>query len=330
MKEFTIYKRGNVYYGVFPDKRTGKKKRVSTGCTSKAKAKEFCGRKAEELKTLEGALQDARFSKLAAGWWIPGLCPYIKESSRNGVELSPAYIRTSRALLERYILPEFGRMRISGITSGDIDEWKYGLHEKHGLGGKSVNNYLSVLRTMFDYWWRHGIIRENPCIRVRRMRSESAPRGILTTEEAALLFSRPEIWNNPAAYLANLLAACTGMRMGEIQALRYKDVSMDNVITVKHSWDEYSGIKSTKTGVIRSIPVTLGLVSLLTSGCTDPEAFIFSLDNPAKPVYRSCILDGLRDALERIGISRDEQRERNAGMSSSCRRWRSSGSGTRV
>ena len=45
-------------------------------------------------------------------------------------------------------------------------------------------------------------------------------REILTPELAMALFREP--WRNETSKLANLLAMCTGLRAGEIQALRKK------------------------------------------------------------------------------------------------------------
>ena len=58
-------------------------------------------------------------------------------------------------------------------------------------------------------------------------------REILTPELAAALFS--VTWRNERAYLANLLAMCTGLRSGEIRALRKKDIGK-SCLYVNHSW----------------------------------------------------------------------------------------------
>ena len=96
--------------------------------------------------------------------------------------LTKGYVAMCRAEMMRYIDPVFHDRQLLDITSGEIDEWKYSLHEKHGLPGKSTNNYLTILKTMFDYWWRHGIIETNPCVKVKPMAAASRQRGILTVE----------------------------------------------------------------------------------------------------------------------------------------------------
>lgn len=53
-------------------------------------------------------------------------------------------------------------------------------------------------------------------------------REVLTPEQAALIFSQE--WDSPYSKLANLTAMMTGMRAGEIQALRLEDIGKDRGI----------------------------------------------------------------------------------------------------
>ena len=247
------------------------------------------------------------FGLLAQGWWDRETCPYCREEERNGRHLSHAYISAGHTALIHHILPSFSSMEITSITPLVIDEWKYALREQKGLSFKSCNNYLATLRIMFGYWWRHGVIDADPCAKVRNMAPNCRERGILPEKETAELFLSDDVWDSETARLASLTAACTGMRMGEIQALTVDDV-IDDTIVVSHSWDEDAGLKDTKTHSVRVVPIPHKLADELRSR---QEGFIFSGDNPCKPVYRSAILDGLRRALVGIGISRDEQKERN-------------------
>ncbi|HAN42824.1 MAG TPA: hypothetical protein DCP98_05290 [Sphaerochaeta sp.] len=303
-QEFTMYKRNGIYYGSVYDEKTQKRQRFSTGCKNKTEAFNYCMAKVEEYKS-----RSSSFKVLSTKWWTPE-CPYLKETRRNGGDIGDSYIDTARRTLEIYMLPVFGRYRISDITPGMIEDWKYSLVEEHGLSNKSANTYLTVLRTMFDYWWRRGDIKENPCDKVIWMKVNSAPRGILSPEEAREVLMKPGLWNNPTAFLANLLAACTGMRAGEIQALRAMDFTETSIV-VEHSWVErYQKLKCTKTGIVREIPIHPMLRGVLLSGKL-PTDFIFTMEGRDRPIYRSCLLDNLRRALERAGISRQEQKERN-------------------
>src|SRR5215469_10105811 len=72
------------------------------------------------------------------------------------------------------------------------------------------------------------------------MKTKLRTPAILDRKDAAAVFQVP--WHNERARLANLLAAVTGMRCGEIQALRFKDLG-DGCLYVRSSWIENNGIK---------------------------------------------------------------------------------------
>lgn len=119
--------------------------------------------------------------------------------------------------------------------------------------------------------------------------------------EVRTLFSHPGLWLNPVAELANLTAAITGMRMGEIQALRHCDVRLDGLLVVEHSWSEEYGLKETKTYCSREIPIPDKFARRLYAQNGQDDEFVFSIGDSHKPLRRSCILDNLRSALERMG-----------------------------
>lgn len=301
-QDFTLYKRGKIWYGQIPDEEKKEKRiRFSTGKTSKAEAIKYCQQRFEAYKGRRDT-----FEGMSATWWTD-LCPYRRECLRNGKVIGDSYVKAARVTLRNYILPVFGKYRINEITVGMIEDWKFDLVESKGLSRKTANTYLSILSTMFDYWWRRGELQENPCKRVKRMRNDSKERGTLTPEEAYDLLTHPERWNNPTCYLANLLAACTGMRAGEIQALRAIDFTETKII-VRHNWLERSHtLKETKTGIVREIPIDPKLRLVLLTGKL-PMDFIFS--DGEYPISKSCLLRGLKWALKKSGVSFDEQKER--------------------
>jgi len=53
----------------------------------------------------------------------------------------------------------------------------------------------------------------------------------------------------------NVTASQTGMRIGELQALQWSDIS-DDMITVSKSWSPVFGIGPTKNGKTRYVPIT--------------------------------------------------------------------------
>ncbi|MCR5761900.1 MAG: site-specific integrase [Treponema sp.] len=121
-------------------------------------------------------------------------------------------------------------------------------------------------------------------------------------------------WENDAAKLANKVAMHMGMRAGEIQGLRVKDIQ-DDGIHVNHSWSRYVGIKSCKNGEAREIPIPISkslkeeLLNYAKFNPWDngPEAFIFFAQKPGMPMNEKGWGKYLRRALREIGYEKPDE-----------------------
>lgn len=83
---------------------------------------------------------------------------------------------------------------------------------------------------------------------IERFGCDKTERGILIRKEVERLFSFE--WENKKKQLANMLAAFTGMRAGEVSALRYCDI-YDDRIYVNHNWSVVDGEKDPKRHEVR-------------------------------------------------------------------------------
>jgi integrase len=121
-----------------------------------------------------------------------------------------------------------------------------------------------------------------------RYSGKATVRGVLAVEEATALFARP--WADAAAYARNLLSATTGMRQGEVLAVRGGDIG-EAVLNVSHSWSPADGLKSPKNGEVRRVPllpeVREALLAVLAGNphtdIPEAERFVFWRVGPDKP-----------------------------------------------
>jgi integrase len=336
---FTLFKRqmasGKVvyYYCVYIE--DGKRLRISTGCRTKAAAVAYVLGLIKDGNLVpkdcrSTSRMDTTFSEFATDWWTWGHCGYIASQLALGFHISQSYAETNRRLLEKYIVPAFGKQPLGQITPGSIERWMRvmvtpGRTDKEGkpvrvLASKTVKNIVSILSVMLEDARRQGLIAANPCKEVRMMAVRSKSRGVLTVSEVRLLFDEHTKWDNPIARTANLLAAMTGMRSGEICALRCMDVKSDH-IHVEHSYDERFGLKCTKTGDVRDLPLPEKVLELLHVMLSNrkPNEFLFASPlNSVRPISRASLLSALQRALKEIGISKQQIRDRNIGFHS----WR--------
>jgi integrase len=146
---------------------------------------------------------------------------------------------------------------------------------------------------------------------VRQLAEAEKTREILNRDEVRELFCGEwsDKWDDYTYYVMNKLAACTGMRIGELLGLRGEFV-FDNYINVCGQWTRY-GYGDTKTHKSRLVPlphiVRQDLAPLLEKNGT---GYVFSADGGAAPVKRLDAVHSLASALSEIKISSAEQKRR--------------------
>lgn len=326
-KPFNLYRRPTrngkcIYYVQFYDD-TGKRLTAkSTGQTSKAAAESWAY---EQLKN--GHIitkKNITFGQYARDWWVWGHCLYIKSRLARGANISRGYVDSMRTYLEQHILPSFGNSRLQKITPDMIMQWLMDLKEKPGKNGQvlsatTVNHCLRTLKIMLKEAERRGYLSTNPSHLISALRKKPKEKPILTQEEVKELFQEDridEIWTGDLRhYTLNLLAASTGMRMGEVQSLQNRDFHQ-TYIAVEHSWDRKYGLKEPKWGSQRMVPIpsktSAYLLKLIDMApFNDSDDFMFFGSTRNLPLSNETILRTLYKAFEKIGITSENRRERN-------------------
>lgn len=314
---FTLYKRAighgkAVFYYRFYDgdgTRTGGR---STGQINKTLARRYVVGliKAGRLDPAKEVL----FDDYAKDWWKWGACPYLTTQVARGKTLSRKYADVQRGYLRHHVLPTFGKMKIASIRPSHIEKWIKDLGESAGLSHTTINHCFGVLRIMLAEARRLQLIPTNPIEVIRPIIHTARQRQILTLEEARLVLDESKFsanWQTALSYGANRLASCTGMRLGEVLALKVEDIK-DGYVRIEHSWDPKYGIKCTKTGLTREIPIGDKVLRWLARIIAGRSAgYVFSISDGESPVRDKRITLELYGALERIGITDAERKRRN-------------------
>lgn len=241
---------------------------------------------------------------------------WATDKKARGLRLSLAHCKNMTALLNNRLLPVFGSIPINQINRGMIKQFRNELYLK-GYSGGSINKTLTGLKLILESAEEEEIIPAVP--RIDRAADNPKVKGILTIEEAKCLFSTE--WPDIRGYTANLLAATTGLRLGELQALTIGDIHFkDRYIVVSKAWDHSSRTlnTTTKTGKTRNIffpaIVTDAISELINNNPwpIKPERYIFYSEIlDSIPIDRSIIQKAFHSQLSKIGIYETERRSRN-------------------
>lgn len=226
------------------------------------------------------------------------------------------------------IMRDFGGRRLAAIETADVRRFLAGL-DREKISARTVNKHRQVLHGIFEYARRSDTygLRENPVSETTK-RPEGGAKPIETFEpaevqaiaaaaRAGLHRPRPEHnfsastraeWRRVNEQDAAMftIAAFTGLRLGELLALRWSDVDLEGAqITVARAMS--AGVEeSTKSRRFRPVPLADQAAAELKGlsrrqHCTGRDDFVF------------CRPDG--GALDRTAVrSRFIRAEKKAGV----------------
>lgn len=147
-------------------------------------------------------------------------------------------IQTYTTLSNKYIKPYIGHYRMCNITSITLNTFVTNLVNQYDFSRDYFRNILKIVKGSFrDAINLYGFIKYNPAltIRIPKMDIEKKEeKHLYTKEEINLIINR---FKDNFTFICAFLTACfTGMRTGELFALTWEDIDLDNgLINIKHS-----------------------------------------------------------------------------------------------
>ena len=214
---------------------------------------------------------------------------WLEECER--LELSPTTLRTYRAQIEHTIGPALGKVQLNRLTAQNLDAL-YGAMKETGKSPKTIRNHHAIISAALHQAVRWGWVRTNVAERAKPPRISHARVSAPSLEVVRRVIDAAERRDRRLAPLL-MLAALTGMRRGELCALRWSDVDLDagtihvtrSVVVVPNGLAE----KTTKTDRGRSVALDSVGVALLSQHRARasqwireagkelaPDAFVFS------------------------------------------------------
>lgn len=149
------------------------------------------------------------FGEIAEEWWDLASPDFKLQTLKP---YRPAFKRAVEA---------FGDTMIKDIKPRDVSLF-FSRLAKSGMAQRTVSNQRSILNQIFKHAILNGEIDINPCSSV------SLPKGLpKTTRHAATKEDEEKLRNDDNAWIFNVIALHTGLRKGEILALQWEDIDLD-------------------------------------------------------------------------------------------------------
>jgi integrase len=183
--------------------------------------------------------------------------------------VSENYASIMQGYIKNHVVPRLRKdMTIEDVTPRFVRDFMHRLVDKGELANATIDKIMVAFTKPLRDAWKDDLIHENPTKLLDSI--DTTPekmRGILTRSEFQKVLVLLRAKATEHTYLAVLLAAATGMRLGEIRALSRDDITVvneqDSILTVSKSWSVYGGEKSTKGKKVRYVPCPTWLAEKL-------------------------------------------------------------------
>ena len=184
---------------------------------------------------------------------------YVGDVRRIGSRTLADY----RGVVDGYLLEEFGDRELDAITPDQIDAYKEGLISEGKLSARTIVRHLTVLHGIFKRAKRAYGLHENPAGADVVERPKVVYTGefdTFTPEEIEQLATHAA---NPQDAAIYKVAAFTGLRQGELLALRWSDVDfVDGLLHVRRNFT--GGVEKIPKGKrVRSVPMMPAVIDTL-------------------------------------------------------------------
>lgn len=240
----------------------------------------------EKQEYVEKNTSDSEIFLEIALEWFDYVQIRVKESTGNKYE----------RILNKYILPVYGQKKTECITHEFIENGcnrllQSGGKKGTGLSPKTVSDILSVLRSILKFAGKKNkkIVCDGKSIQIKQKNTQM--RVFSVTEEKRLCQYLCE--NISPCNLGILLCLFTGLRVGEVCALKWEDISLtEQTLYVRHTLQRVSNKENTESGKktkviltspksacsIRTIPLASNLWQLLMDYRTSFSGYVLTND----------------------------------------------------
>ncbi len=195
----------------------------------------------------------------AGPFFLRGSCPRTQHLEGEGKQIGDRHLREQRRILERHILADkLAGKPLAEISRGDLLAFRARLLQQLPGHYRTVNKTLAVIKTIFREAVYREDLRSSPAQGIGATRYQVRKSATLTIKELARLFPHrpPGSWRDLDGYAAFLLALATGMRKGEVLAVRWMDVDFErDLVHVRKAWKDTDQLGPPKGGYLRDSPI---------------------------------------------------------------------------
>lgn len=210
--------------------KNGKALRIERTAYGSAEAKELERRLTEEY----AEKQNSSTSKITVKELLE------KFTAARAHEVRATTQDKTKRIMDRYILPYVGKTRLDRLNADNLQEWKNTLADL-GLSTRTLKNIYSEFRALLNYGVKIELLQRNPllivgnfkdtdftpaCDKLQYYTSEQFKKFIGVARREAVKTDCLSDWGY---FIFFAIAYYTGLRKGEIHALKWSDIEGDTL-----------------------------------------------------------------------------------------------------
>lgn len=270
------YFRLNAIVNKNPDGSYNRKDFYGSG---KKDAEQKCEEYKRQLKNKTLSLKDETLSKIMHSW--------IYDTMRMNSNIKPTTFDKYESMYRLYIKSSrIGDSILTELSPLPIQQYYNYLYEVNHRGSNSIFSLHKVLRSFFNCCIENELITKNPCKALTipgKKEYKSAKIETFSVEEIKKIMNTSE---NHYLRMLIIFALGTGMRIGELMALKHKDIT-GTTIDVRTTMSQHPNIDAVgkRTNVkdhqvpksktsVRTVPISQKLYAMYKPG--SPDDYIFT------------------------------------------------------
>ena len=233
-KAYRLWKRGKYFAYRLPGMKTWK----TTEETTKTDAEIFVVdllRKGKSRTTMT-------LKQYAEPYFKYEECPHIRRLLDEGKSYTRRTAQQNRGWLEKQVLKdEIANKLLAEITRADLIDFRSRLRQKLGEKRNTVNKVMGVVKTIFKEAVFREDLQSDPTAGIGNIKEDRTPPDTFNLAELQLLFPVDTLgpWAGLEDHACFLITASTGMRRGEVLALRWEQLHVDEgYILVDRAWKD--------------------------------------------------------------------------------------------
>ena len=180
---------------------------------------------------------------------------------RMKLTMRPSTVINYKRSLKKWVNPRWGQKEIHTITKTDIYNLVFEEMES-GFSPHTRKTILKQIRRIFQMAVEEGILNRNPCLGIQ-VKVPEVEQEVLSSDEVGIFLREARVTNH-RFYPVWTVALMTGMRSGELFALKWSDIDLEaRIISVSRQWTNKNGFGPTKTQRNRVVPISDDLLKFL-------------------------------------------------------------------